>query len=142
MILVPVKNLRSAKQRLAAAANQASRTELAQAMLTDVLEQLAASGVDNISLVTSDPFALKLANQFRFEIIRDDTNISETDAIEMATHVCQSRGIETTLVIPADIPLISATEIQTIYDNAPERGCVLVPSRDKRGSNAVLRRPA
>jgi 2-phospho-L-lactate guanylyltransferase len=29
-----------------------------------------------------------------------------------------------------------------IYDHAPALGSVLVPSSDKRGSNAVLRRPA
>ena len=41
MILVPVKNLSSAKQRLAALFDQPTRTELAQAMLLDVLETLA-----------------------------------------------------------------------------------------------------
>ncbi len=42
MILVPVKNLSGAKQRLAALFDQPSRTELAQAMLADVLETLGA----------------------------------------------------------------------------------------------------
>jgi 2-phospho-L-lactate/phosphoenolpyruvate guanylyltransferase len=46
------------------------------------------------------------------------------------------------MVIPGDIPLINAGEIKQIYDNAPERGCVLVPSADKRGTNAMLRRPS
>ena len=75
-------------------------------------------------------------------MIRDEANLSETDAIAMATEVCESRGIGKTLVIPADIPLIEAAEIRAIYDSAPMRGTVLVPSRDKCGTNAVLRRPA
>jgi 2-phospho-L-lactate guanylyltransferase len=75
-------------------------------------------------------------------VIRDEANRSETDAIEMATQVCESRGIETTLVIPGDIPLISADELSAIYDAAPAKGSVLVPAADKRGTNAVLRRPA
>ena len=37
MILIPVKNLASAKQRLASLLEQSVRTELAQAMLLDVL---------------------------------------------------------------------------------------------------------
>jgi 2-phospho-L-lactate guanylyltransferase len=45
-------------------------------------------------------------------------------------------------VIPADIPLIEPAEIRTIYESSPTRGSVLVPARDKRGTNAVLRRPA
>ena len=142
MILVPVKILANAKQRLASVLDQSSRTELAHAMLEDVLGALAQSGADDVSLVTSDAFALELAVHYRFEVIRDDSNLSETAAIEMATQVCESRGIETTLVIPGDIPLIDATDIRAIYDAAPEQGTVLVPAADQRGTNAVLRRPA
>jgi len=142
MILVPVKNLANAKQRLASMFEQSVRTELAHAMLQDVLDALAEAAVDEVGLVTSDPFAIKLAGQYGFGVIRDESNRSETDAIEMATQVCQSRGIETTLVIPGDIPLIEAFEIRAIYNFAPAKGAVLVPAADKRGTNAVLRRPA
>ena len=54
-------------------------------------------------------FALDLADHYRFEVIRDDSNLSETAAIEMATRTCEARGIQTTLVIPGDIPLIEAS---------------------------------
>jgi len=141
MILIPVKNLANAKQRLAAVLDQPTRTELAHAMLVDVV--LAVSGCDvEVALVTSDPFALHLAAHRGLEIIRDAANRSETDAIEMATRVCEERGIESTLVIPADIPLIVAADIQAIYEHAPARGSVLVPAADSRGTNAVLRSPA
>jgi 2-phospho-L-lactate guanylyltransferase len=141
MILIPVKNLANAKQRLAAVLDQPTRTELAHAMLVDVV--LAVSGCKvEVALVTSDPFALHVAAHRGLEIIRDASNRSETDAIEMATRVCQERGIESTLVIPADIPLIEAADIQMIYEHAPARGSVLVAAADKRGTNAVLRRPA
>lgn len=142
MILLPVKNLTKAKQRLAAALDQPTRTKLAQTMLSDVVAAIAAFGGDEVSLATSDPFAIELARQYGFEIIRDETNVSETDAIEMATRVCEARGIESTLVIPGDIPLIEATDLRAIYDASSKTGSVLVPSSDKRGTNAVLRRPA
>jgi 2-phospho-L-lactate guanylyltransferase len=141
MILVPVKNLAHAKQRLASVMEQAARTELAQAMLADVLDSLAAAAIDDVSLVTSDAFATDLARELGFDIIRDELNSSETGAIEMATQLCSERGIASTLVIPADIPLISPAEICAIYQNAPDDGTLLVPSADKRGTNAVLRRP-
>jgi 2-phospho-L-lactate guanylyltransferase len=141
MILIPVKNLANAKQRLSAVLDQATRTELAHAMLVDVV--LAVSGCDvEVALVTSDPFALHVAAHGGLEIIRDASNRSETDAIEMATRVCEERGIESTLVIPADVPLIEAADIQMIYQHAPPRGSVLVPAADNRGTNAVMRRPA
>src|SRR5437016_2174204 len=98
MILVPVKNLTRAKQRLAPVLDQSARTELAHAMLADVLEALSDYTEDQVSLVTSDPFAFELARDYRFEIIPDESNISETDAIEMATRLCESRQIQSTLV--------------------------------------------
>ena len=142
MILVPVKNLANAKQRLAPVLEKSARTELAHAMLRDVLRALADYAEGEVSLVTSDPFAVELARDYRFGIIRDESNLSETDAIEMATRLCESWGIQSTLVIPADIPLLEAADIRTIYENTPEIGSVLVPSRDRRGTNAVRRRPA
>ena len=141
MILVPVKNLTNAKQRLSTLLDASSRTKLAQLMLADVLRAVADYGEDDVSLVTSDPFALDLAKQQGFDIICDDSNVSESDAIAMATQECVSLGIHSTLVIPGDVPLIEAEDLRSIYKSAPSTGSVLVPSNDKRGSNAVFRRP-
>ena len=142
MILIPVKNLSNAKQRLAPVLDQSARTELAHAMLLDVVDAVVRYGKERVSLVTNDGFAIELAEEHGFEVIRDVANVNETEAIEMATRVCQSRGVESTLVIPGDIPLIAVDELRAIYDAAPSAGSVFVPSRDKRGTNAVLRRPA
>jgi 2-phospho-L-lactate/phosphoenolpyruvate guanylyltransferase len=143
VILVPVKNLSSAKQRLAAVLDQAARTKLAQAMLEDVLTALHSwVGRPQVAMVTSDVYATSLATRFGFEIIPDPVNPGETGAIEMATHRCVERGEESTLVIPADIPLIKAEELKEILERAPAKGSVLVPAGDGRGTNAAFRRPA
>lgn len=141
MILVPVKNLAHAKQRLAPVFEQSTRTELARAMLADVLEAIAEYQSGEVSVVSSDPYALELAAAYRFRIIRDDRNLGETDAIRMATEVCVAGGASSTLVIPADVPLIAADDLRAIDESAPKMGSVVVPSRDKRGTNAILRRP-
>jgi 2-phospho-L-lactate guanylyltransferase len=143
VILIPVKNLSSAKQRLAAVLDQPARTELAHAMLHDVVAEVARwDRRPACALVTSDPFAVDLAKQCDFEIIPDPANPGETGAIEMATRVCVERGIEFTLVIPADIPLIRASELDEIMAHAPVVGSVLAPAADGRGTNAAFRRPA
>ena len=142
MILIPVKNLSSAKQRLADVLDQHVRTELAHAMLADVLEAVAGYGREDVSLVTNDPFALEQAASYGFGVISDAANVSETDAIGMATGVCVSRNVERTLVIPADIPLIEADDLAAIFEQAPAKGSLLVPSADRRGTNAALRAPA
>jgi len=143
MILVPVKNLMNAKQRLAAVLDQPARTALAQAMIHDVLQAVAAcSRRPDVAVVTNDPFASDLAQHFNFQIIRDAANASETAAIEMATAICASQGAESTLVIPGDIPLISPSDLDQIFSASPESGSVLVPAADRRGTNAAFRKPA
>lgn len=143
MILVPVKNLSSAKQRLAPVLNQLARTELAQAMLHDVLTVLHGwNDRPPVAVVSSDPFAVMLAREYKFEVIPDPSNPGETGAIEMATRVCVERGVESTLVIPADIPLFHSWELEDVLSSAPEEGSVLVPAGDGRGTNAAFRRPA
>jgi 2-phospho-L-lactate guanylyltransferase len=143
VILVPVKNLSGAKQRLAALLDQTLRTELAQAMLHDVLSTLAAwTTRPDVAVVSSDPFAVELAREYKFEVIPDAANPGETGAIEMATQICVERGVANTLVIPADIPLMQSWELAEILKQAPAEGSVLVPAADGRGTNAAYRSPA
>ena len=143
MILVPVKNLSAAKQRLAAVLDQSSRTALAQAMLYDVLTTLHNWGNrPPVAVVTSDPYAINLAEEYKFEVMPDPNNPGETGAIELATRICVERGVDSTLIIPADIPLIQSWELDEILKHAPAEGSVLVPAGDGRGTNAAFRRPA
>jgi 2-phospho-L-lactate guanylyltransferase len=143
VILVPVKSLSAAKQRLATALDQPARTALAQAMLLDVLTTLhGCKHRPPVAIVSSDPYAAELASEYEFEIIPDQLNPGETGAIEMATQICVERGVESTLVIPADIPLMQAWELHEILKQSPTEGSVLVPAADGRGTNAAFRRPA
>ncbi|HEY1676879.1 MAG TPA: 2-phospho-L-lactate guanylyltransferase [Candidatus Sulfotelmatobacter sp.] len=143
MILVPIKNTSTAKQRLASVLDQSARTKLAQAMLHDVLTTLYHwKHRPSVGIVTSDLFATNLAREYGFEVIPDPENPGETGAIEMATQVCVERGEDSTLVIPADIPMIQPWEFDEIMRHAPRQGSVLVPAGDGRGTNAAFRRPA
>jgi len=142
-LLIPIKTLGNAKQRLGDAFDQQHRTLLAQAMLHDVLT--AVTGLRelvDVYLVTGDETARSLASEFHFGVIPDDRNESESAAIEMATAWCEARGYDTTIVIPADVPLVTSDELRRALDAAPDVGMVIVPAYDRRGSNCILRRPA
>jgi 2-phospho-L-lactate guanylyltransferase len=143
ILLIPFKSLATAKQRLAEALDQRQRSELAEAMLRDVMTA-AARVQDRIdmALVTGDLRAQAMARQLGFLVIEDVRNESETAAIEMATTWCEHNGYDTTIVVPADIPLIAAEELHRVLDAAPAEGAVFVPAYDRRGSNCILRRPA
>jgi 2-phospho-L-lactate/phosphoenolpyruvate guanylyltransferase len=143
ILLIPFKSLATAKQRLAEALDASQRSQLAEAMLRDVMT--AAAGVKDridVALVTGDAHAEMIARELGFIVIEDARNESETAAIEMATAWCEQQGYDTTIVVPADIPLIAADELRRVLDAAPEEGAVFVPAYDRRGSNCILRRPA
>jgi 2-phospho-L-lactate guanylyltransferase len=143
ILLIPAKSLTTAKQRLAAALDQERRSQLAEAMLRDVMTAAAgALGRIDVALVTGDARARALAAEFGFLVIDDPRNESETAAIEGATAWCEQRGYDTTIVVPGDIPLITSDELQRVLDAAPAEGAVFVSAYDRRGSNCILRRPA
>jgi 2-phospho-L-lactate/phosphoenolpyruvate guanylyltransferase len=142
-LLIPVKNLTNAKQRLAEALDQSQRAQLAEAMLRDVMN--AAAGITgrlDVFLVTGDLRARAMAAEFHFGVIEDTRNESETAAIQAATAWCEQQGYDTTVVVPGDIPLITSVELHQVLDAAPAEGAVFVPAYDRRGSNCILRRPA
>ncbi|HYN16142.1 MAG TPA: 2-phospho-L-lactate guanylyltransferase [Terriglobales bacterium] len=142
MILVPVKHLETSKQRLSPLLSPAERFALAEAMLQDVLAALdVCRHREHVALVSGDERAHRLARQYGFGIIDDPDDPGETSAIEMATRAAIEHGAEFTLVLPADIPLITAAEVNKILGAAPPEGTMLVPSASGRGTNAVLQRP-
>lgn len=143
ILLIPFKSVATAKQRLADALDQEQRSQLAEAMLRDVMT--AAGGLKDridLALVTGDVRAREMAGELGFMTIDDTRNEGETAAIEVATAWCEQRGYDTTIVVPADIPLIAASELHRVLDAAPAEGAVFVPAYDRRGSNCILRRPA
>src|SRR5947209_20410099 len=105
MILVPIKDFATAKQRLAAVLTPVQRAQLARAMFTDVLHALAAvPSAPPVAVVTRDAEAMRLAESFGFTRIYDGLNAGETEAIAAATEQAVARGAEFTLVIPGDAP--------------------------------------
>ena len=50
-------------------------------------------------------------------------------------------GAGSLLILPADIPLVEKNDVELIIDSSPEYGIVIVPSRDGRGTNALMLTP-
>jgi 2-phospho-L-lactate guanylyltransferase len=140
--LVPVKDLTQAKVRLSPLLSPAERYALAAAMLDDVLAALRqATALDRIALVTTDAHALALADQWGFEVVDEGSGRGETGAVELAIKVCRERGASSLAVIPGDIPLLTAADVDVVIHYGRRYDVVIVPSWDSRGTNAVLLRP-
>lgn len=146
VILIPVKGFVAAKQRLSPMLSSLERSALASAMLEDILEALSEwDRRPHIFVVTGDELAANMARRHEFDVIKDRQCLGETEAISAATSACIGLGASSTTVIPGDIPLVTAAEVEAVLNAlAAHRGpgSVLVPATDGRGTNAVLRRPA
>ena len=119
MILVPIKNTSSAKQRLASVLDQPSRTQLAQAMLYDVLTALHTwKNRPAVGIVTSDPYAVRLAGEYGFEIISDPDNPGETGAIEMANSMSRDCSASLQVVQSAGVPSVES-KVTVVVSGGP-----------------------
>ena len=141
--VVPVKEIGNAKQRLSAALPQAQRGALMLAMLEDVLDALTgASGLAGIIVVTVDPAVRDVAQRYGVQLSAEHAAEGHTSAVMGAAGRIAARG-EAMLTIPADVPLVTAAEIEHVIA-AHRRGLrfIIVPARDERGSNTILAAPA
>jgi len=142
-ILIPVKDLTRAKQRLASMMTQEERTRLAWAMLENTFAAAArARNADRIAVVTLYPPAIELAAKYGMELIAEAEQISESASVDFGSKEAKRRGATAALRLPIDLPLVTERDIETVLDydgSAPS--VVIVPSRDGAGTNAILRRP-
>jgi 2-phospho-L-lactate guanylyltransferase len=142
-LLLPIKDLRNAKQRLAGVLTPGERFGLAQAMLADTI--CAVRGVrqaEKIFVVTNYAPAMQAAQENGWELLREERQISESVSVDAASRQCEERGIAAVLRLPLDVPLVEARDIDELLAvecRAP--ALVIVPSRDATGTNAILRRP-
>jgi 2-phospho-L-lactate/phosphoenolpyruvate guanylyltransferase len=142
-LLLPVKDLKNAKQRLAGLLTSQERCSLAQAMLADTLR--AVRGVrltENIFVVTNYEPAIRAAKENGWEILREESQISESASVDWASRICAERKVAGLLRLPIDLPLMRASDINELLAvDCAAPGAVMVPSRDGRGTNAILRMP-
>jgi 2-phospho-L-lactate guanylyltransferase len=141
--VVPIKDLDHAKQRLAGVLDARRRRLLFTAMAEDVLEALASStGLGGILVVTRDPEARALAGRYQAEVVLEDANRGHTAASSLGARTLARRGAPGMVQLPADLPLLTPDDIAALLDAHGEPPAVtLGPSRDERGSNAVVCSP-
>jgi 2-phospho-L-lactate/phosphoenolpyruvate guanylyltransferase len=141
--VLPVKDMAGAKQRLAPVLSATERRELFAAMLEDVLCALAASlGLAGILMVTRDALAQDLAGRYGARVLVEDENHGHTAASTSGARFLAQEGVAGMMQVPADIPLLTSEDITVLLRAHGEAPAVtLSPSRDERGTNAVVCSP-
>lgn len=144
--LLPVKGFRNAKQRLAPLLNGAAREVLAETMFRDVLSQVKrARGLCGTFVVTGDDKVAAIASAAGADVIRERAESGETGAVDFARNELKGAGCEAVLILPGDMPLVRATDIEQVLGQVPPGAsapfALLVPSHDRLGTNALLLAP-
>jgi 2-phospho-L-lactate guanylyltransferase len=148
--VVPMRGLATAKTRLGPDLDPGTRRELAQAMLRRTLAATRdARSIAGTVVVTKDPDVAGLAHAHRgVGLVEDLPGLNE--AIDAARSVAVARGATAVLVLPADLPNVSAEAIDALVGAAaaqaghepPFGGLVLlVTDQHGRGTNALLLAP-
>jgi 2-phospho-L-lactate guanylyltransferase len=128
--VVPVKVLSESKQRLHSFLGP-SRKELALAMLKDVLVALSNSQiVEQIVCVTADPDVSALATKYGALVVEEGQLRGMNEAIRLGIDAARHRGGQRVVVLPADLPLATGSEIDrlvlaTLANTAPGQPSVI-----------------
>lgn len=142
-VLIAAKELAFAKTRLGRIP-QPERELLAQAMFRDVLDAaMNYKAADCVAVVTSDSGLLELARRAGAMAIDERYPRGLNAAVALGTGELVASGATTLCTLLSDTPLVTAADIEMVFAAMPgERGVVLAPSRDARGTNIILRQPA
>ncbi len=138
--LVPVKTPAKAKSRLAPVLDPAECAQLCRVMLDDVLAALAAArAVTGITVLTADP-ATAAAVRARGHDVIVDRHETLNEALDQAARELRERGVDTVLVLPADIPTVTAHDIELLLERHAG-GMSVSPAIRDGGSNALVCTP-
>jgi 2-phospho-L-lactate/phosphoenolpyruvate guanylyltransferase len=140
---VPIKELNFAKQRLSGVTAPQHRARLAVAMATDVLETLRkVQGLTGVMVMTVDAEIKQLAHRLGAIVSDGSARNGHTVVVNAAGAFLEAAGCKAMLTIPADIPLVTATEVERLLSTyAAQPSVTLVASRDGNGTNAALCSP-
>ena len=142
-LLLPIKDLRQAKQRLSPFLTPEERFALVQAMLADTIRALrGVRQADKIFAVTNYPPAMRVAKENGWHILSEQQQISESVSVDAASRHCSACGVTALLRLPLDVPLLRSSDIDELLAlKCAAPALVIVPSRDGTGTNAILRTP-
>jgi 2-phospho-L-lactate guanylyltransferase len=149
--VVPAKPLGEGKSRLASLLSPEERAELSRRLLYHTLRHLAqVPSLDQIAVISRDAHALSLAKEAGALPVQEHPLPSSpapypaqealNRAIRQAQTLAASQGVESLLILPADLPLLDGAEIEGLIRQHPQPGVLIVPSHDG-GTNALLLSP-
>jgi 2-phospho-L-lactate guanylyltransferase len=140
--VIPVKPFAFAKQRLSTVLTDGEREGLARVMLEDLLRTLSrCNRVSGILLVTQELAARPLAVRYAAQTLAEEGRGLSRAVGQAAEHLAAG-GQQAMLMLPGDVPLATADEIdQVIAAHRESPQMTIVADREGVGTNALAVSP-
>jgi 2-phospho-L-lactate guanylyltransferase len=139
--IVPIKQLCLSKGRLSTILSPQERRLLTVAMLKDVLKALKSSTVHQIVVISPDSTIQLITNKSDVNCLSENQS-GLNQAIEQATKWCIQHQSDSSLILPADVPLVSPEDIAKIIELGSDAESLVLSSSRNGGTNALFRRPS
>jgi 2-phospho-L-lactate/phosphoenolpyruvate guanylyltransferase len=141
MAIVMQKPMNNAKTRLKHWLSSFERISLVHSMLFDVCNTLSkVSSIDRIGIVTSDSTAIHVTNQFGAHVFFEKEAIGMNAAIKFVVNELP-KDVNKLFIFPADIPLISKSELSKIVRLVEKTPVTVIPCRKGTGTNGLILSP-
>lgn len=140
-VVIPVKRLDEAKSNLSAALTPEQRRELVLCMLADVLNAVRNSRLIASTIVVSpDEMVLNFARA-NGAIGTAEPGVELNEALKLAIEHAAAKGASSVLILPSDLPLLRAADVEDIIAMAIlPQDVVIAPSKGN-GTNALFLHP-
>ncbi len=139
--VVPVKDLRGTKSRLAPILDPGARAGLTLYMMGRVVGAIREAGVGDICVVSPDRMVLEEAKRRGATPLPQESR-GLNPALEEGRRRALGLGASTLLVLPADLPLLDAADVLAVLKDAGEDPlAVISPDGARSGTNALLIQP-
>jgi 2-phospho-L-lactate/phosphoenolpyruvate guanylyltransferase len=141
--VIPMKSLHSAKSRLSNILTAQQRKNLAMYLLDATIKELKKSNFISEIIIVSNDKALKQYSCINNLKFIKDSDEGVNQAVILADKYCINKGINANIVIPQDLPFISAKEIDKIctISNKYHKCIIICPSKRFDGTNVLFRKP-
>lgn len=141
-IIIPIKKFDHSKTRLGSFLDPKERKELTKLLMLDTLEKISKLEQKQIIIVSGE--RIELMGGFKDVVIIKENDLNGVNnAIGLANKLIKDNEFSESLIIPIDLPLLSAIDLENMIENSRkfEKGVCIVPSKRFDGTNALLMKP-
>jgi 2-phospho-L-lactate guanylyltransferase len=139
--VVPVKDLWGTKSRLSPILDPGARAGLTLYMMGRVVRAIRDADVGDVCVVSPDRMVLEEAKRRgATPLLQESRGLNP--ALEEGRRRALELGASMLLVLPADLPLLEAQDVQAVLKDAGEGpSAVISPDGARAGTNALLIQP-